>query len=296
MWARRPPAPGPGMHGPAEDAGRRTAACSGTCGATSASGARRRARAPKLEEGFAVATEVRQREVSELEARVGDDVEPRVRRGSGEQQRGGGQDASVMPLRSASTTSTGWASFARVSRASPNCDALCMSVERGVEFGPVATAKRDAATKLDALEAELKEKHAAALERELARTRLELAANHDAALAAALSDSQARHDADLAAAKDAAELEAATARAAVDELNDALAASHEAAVKDLEAKHADRLGEAVDKAARRELEELARDGGRGPREERGPAGAGTPRARRGPPPRAAARRASAAEA
>ncbi|EGB02681.1 hypothetical protein AURANDRAFT_68662, partial [Aureococcus anophagefferens] len=45
---------------------------------------------------------------------------------------------SVMPLRSASTTSTGWASFARVSRASPNCDALCMSVERGVEFGPVA--------------------------------------------------------------------------------------------------------------------------------------------------------------
>ena len=67
---------------------------------------------------------------------------------------------------------------------------------------------------------------------------------------------QARHDADLAAAKDAAELEAGAARAAADELNDALVASHEAAVKDLEAKHADRLGEAVDEAARRELEEL----------------------------------------
>ena len=43
-----------------------------------------------------------------------------------------------MRLRSTSTMSKGWASFARASSASPNCDALYMSVERGVEFGPVA--------------------------------------------------------------------------------------------------------------------------------------------------------------
>ena len=43
-----------------------------------------------------------------------------------------------MRLQSTSTMSKGWASFARASSASPNCDALYVLLERGVEFGPVA--------------------------------------------------------------------------------------------------------------------------------------------------------------
>ncbi|KAK7254911.1 hypothetical protein SO694_00137071 [Aureococcus anophagefferens] len=199
---------------------------------------RRGRRAPtrtraKLEEVFAEATEARQREVAELEARVGDDVEAAVRAAELAAGRAFDERCSrTQPARGDDATRPSSRRCARTTRPSsrtrgPRARRSSRSSRtRRARPSRARSSASEAATGAgaEAQKVALDRDHALALE-QLARAR-------DDAVAAV--ELRAERSTTRCGRRD------------------------EAAVKDLEAKHADRLGEAVDEAARRELEELAR--------------------------------------